>query len=92
MDTTDPPLPGAPEPVFLLICAWCRRLLGNTPPGAQGDSYGICSECAALYFPERDSDQPELPAEPEAALLTVPVTLPRAAAVIPVAPDVYRQQ
>lgn len=92
MDITDPlPQPDTPEPVFLLLCAWCGRSLGNAQSGAKGHSYGICSECAALYFPDRDSDPPEPPVEPVALLFSLGV-LARVGLITLAVPDSFRRR
>lgn len=38
---------------FVVICAWCNKVLGTKPGlGNKGVSHGICPECAQEHFPQ----------------------------------------
>lgn len=40
----------------LLICAWCKRLIGETETYNGDPSHGLCPECAAQMMAEMETN------------------------------------
>jgi len=43
----------APSLHFRIVCAWCKRVIEQGPPGAKV-SHGICDLCSAIAMGELD--------------------------------------